>query len=157
MSILGKDRETTPNCRAIAPPTPPPSCSTFSPGCSVGGWMGEMRRRCYQQTLPVGASPLSLSIKCRLTSPLWSQPVRGGASHAAAHSLSLWRKWTLQELDQTPNSSFSFRWRCRILPRRPDDSRLVSFSGCLRSSGATVGLRWQQVTLFPFLSVSIIT
>lgn len=97
-SLGGLPSPTTPNCRPIAPPLkPPPSCSTFSPGSSEVsecGWVCGRVGWCLA-TVTVRLNAGSLS-------PLWSQPVSCWASQAAAESVSLWRKWRLEELDQTP-------------------------------------------------------
>lgn len=96
LRLGGPPSPTTPNCRCIAPLTPPPSCSTFSPGSSEvsecgwvhgGNWEGGL--------LPAGLADGWVPRHCHcpskrwFTFPLWSQPVSRRASQAAAESVGL--------------------------------------------------------------------
>lgn len=134
ISIFGQGRETflRGGCPPQRPPTvdplhplsnPQPSCSTFSPGSSEVSECGQVGWCLATVTVRLNAGSLS---------PLWSQPVSCWASQAAAESVSLWRKWRLEELDQTPPTS-GFLWGRGAgftHYQRQDDSWLVSFSDC---------------------------
>lgn len=137
------------------PHTPLPSCSTFSPGSSEVGECGWVYGGNEEGVLPAGLAGGWVPHYChcpskrRFTFPLWSQPVSRRASQAAAESGSLWRKWRLQELDQTlPTADFLLGGGAGFTRyRRQDDSWLVSFSGWLRSNGATVGFKGQNIAV----------
>ena len=100
----------TPNHRSIASPTPPLGCSAFS-HCSgnhrdCGRLHRRMRRGFHQQALLRGGCLITVTVclKASYPPPSQSQPASSRASNAAAHSVSLGRKWTLWDSVQLPTT-----------------------------------------------------